>query len=166
VTGDSSYTSYFQALHGFIWQEGVMEDLGDLGWDTSQATDISQDGTIVGYAYANLDANIHAFLWQTGVGIVDLGTGGGWEDSALYAITDNFIGSGYLHSGPGPDYHAALWTPRGWVDLHEATPGTPTILEFAYGVNVRGEAIVLGDNQRAYLLTPLRPVGESRRVLQ
>jgi probable HAF family extracellular repeat protein len=57
--------------HAFVWEKGVLTDLGTLGGDISDATAINNTGQIVGSA-ANTDNEIHAVLWQNGV-IRDLG---------------------------------------------------------------------------------------------
>ena len=54
--------------HAFLWQKGVMQDLGTLGGDFtfSEATSINDRGQVVG---ANFTSEGHsvAFLWQDGV---------------------------------------------------------------------------------------------------
>jgi probable HAF family extracellular repeat protein len=61
-------------MNAFIWQHGVMTDLGVLpGDDDSYATAINSSGAVVGFS--TLDGNNpHAFLWQDGV-MTDLGQG-------------------------------------------------------------------------------------------
>src|SRR5262245_46099063 len=56
----------------------AVTDLGTLGGTASYAYGINSAGQVVGYAYTSDNAaTIHAFLYQDGVGMKDLGTLGG-----------------------------------------------------------------------------------------
>lgn len=60
--------------HAFLWQNEVMEDLGTLGGNWSQAECINNNGEVVGISGtlpydgnpANIDKVSHAFIWKDG----------------------------------------------------------------------------------------------------
>jgi uncharacterized membrane protein len=69
--------------HGFVWQNGVMTDLGTLGGPDSFGLIVSESGKITGLSFTNDVPNpttgiptIDTFLWDRGR-ITDLGTLGG-----------------------------------------------------------------------------------------
>ena len=56
-------------------QDGVKKNLGTLGGRNSRATDINEDGVIVGWSNIS-SGDTHAFVYQNGV-MKDIGTLGG-----------------------------------------------------------------------------------------
>jgi probable HAF family extracellular repeat protein len=72
----SSFTSGDSLVRAFIWQNGVMKDLGALSPNgMSSASDINAAGQVVGESVTR-SGELHGFLWQNGV-MRDLGTLGG-----------------------------------------------------------------------------------------
>jgi probable HAF family extracellular repeat protein len=57
--------------HAFLWENGVMEDLGTLGGTNSYAADINESRQVVGWANTG-DGAVHAFFWEAGA-MQDLG---------------------------------------------------------------------------------------------
>ena len=56
----------------------TVTDLGTLpGGSGSYAEAINNNGQVVGYSYIGGDSVCHPFLWQSGSGMLDLGTLGG-----------------------------------------------------------------------------------------
>lgn len=69
--------------HGFVWQNGVLTDLGTLGGPCSFGVVINDPGQITGYSFTNSTPNpttgiptVDPFLWDRGR-MIDLGTLGG-----------------------------------------------------------------------------------------
>ena len=58
------------AHDAFLWKNGVMFDLGNLG-QTSFAFSINEQGQVVGRSRVD-DTTVHAFIWEQGGPMVDL----------------------------------------------------------------------------------------------
>lgn len=79
----------------------------------------------------------HAFLWQKGAGLQDLGSLGG--SSSAVGINDSGQVTGYSYLADGTTYHAFLWSAdTGMIDL--GTPAGYTSSR-AYGVNSLGHVV-------------------------
>jgi probable HAF family extracellular repeat protein len=116
-------------LHGFLWEHGVMKDLGTLGGPDSQAQYINARGQIAGQSFTDFTPNPpvtapacitagiptqHPFLWQNG--FTDLGSLGG---TCGYANWLNNRGQviGTMTLAGDSTNHAFLWDRGVLTDL-------------------------------------------------
>lgn len=151
--------------HAFLWQDGVMTDLGAFGWpyDESAAKDINDAGDIVGQA-DDTGGHGHAVLWQDGQ-IRDIHRPGYGDASGALAI--NNVGQivgwvGYtVFSSSG-----AIWDAQhGLRDLNDLVPPfNGWIVETARDINDAGQIAAAGPikgtgrlNDHAMLLSPVYP---------
>ena len=104
----------------FLWQDGVLRDLGSLGGGWSYAQDINENGQIVGVS-ATADGRFHTFLWSDGV-MTDLEPDAAVQESFLtpYAHINNaghVAFTGIVDWGPRWQRRAYLWRDGVTTDL-------------------------------------------------
>jgi probable HAF family extracellular repeat protein len=136
----------------FVWQHGVMQDLGTLGGTDAAAYLINERGQIAGNSYISstpnatgCEANVpaqHPFLWDKGK-MTDLGSLGG-NCAGISAINNQ----GQVAAGstlPGDaDFHAALWDNGTLTDLG-TLPGNLGYTDgFTNWINERGAVVGAG----------------------
>jgi probable HAF family extracellular repeat protein len=133
--------------HPFLWDRGVLTDLGTFGSDCGEANAINDAGQVVGWACS--PTAIFAFRWQNGV-LTNLGTVNG--DACSVGNAMNSRGDVVGESSPscfnvnlGPE-EAFVWEGDGpAVDLNRLVqPGTGLKLEGGFSINDRGE--IAGDS--------------------
>lgn len=111
--GDLDWASW--PSHAFLWQKGVMRDLGvPQGCLTSRAYGINAKGQVVGWALST-DAHAHAFLWRDGT-MSDLGKLSGKKLSRATSIND----AGQIAGDAGnaaDNVHALVWTGTQPLDI-------------------------------------------------
>ena len=117
----------------FLWQNGVMTNLGTLSGSYSAGLAINNAGQIVGESGTSSGSD-HAFLWQGGK-ITDLGTLGG-ANSVAHGINNLGQIVGEANTGTGTD-HAFLWQGGKITDL--GTLGGANSM--AFGVNSLGQIV-------------------------
>ena len=125
------YSSDCLIGHGFVWQNGVVTDLGALSpTEQSAATWINDSGQISGASSNGLVdpllgiREIRAVLWQNGT-ILNLGTLGGNESLAggvnnqgqVFGVAANTISDPYSLFGWGTQTRAFLWQNGVMTDL-------------------------------------------------
>ena len=108
---------------GFVWQNGVMRDLGTLGGPDTVVADQNAHGQIVGQSYTNYTPNADSdgsptqdpFLWQNGH-MIDLGTLGGDYGGANW-LNDSGAVVGFSWLAGDNLVHPFLWDGRRMIDL-------------------------------------------------
>lgn len=134
-------------LHGFVWQNGVMRDLGTLGGNTEAtvAQDIANTGQIVGSSQ-NATGQTHAFVRTNGV-MRDLGTLGG-NYSAAYGINERgqIVGGSRISDSPDRANagHAVLWVDGVPVDLNEQVINLPPDVALETARDINDDGVIVG----------------------
>jgi len=138
--------------HAFIWQNGIMTDLGDLPGsnDFSKAYGINASGQVVGYSYTSSGGgDPHTFLWQNGT-MTDLGTLSG---SNGYSYGQGINSSGQVvgssntpwSDNTGSVSHAFLYDNGKFVDLG-ALQGSVVRAMSSYGQAINSSGQVTGSS--------------------
>jgi probable HAF family extracellular repeat protein len=139
VAGESSVTDNPLILHPYLYDHGVLTDLGTLGGSFGLVGWLNDAGDIVGGSSTANDESFRATLWTKGV-IHDLGTLDGDCFSAAISINSKDQIVGLSFSCDGTIARAVLWEKGKIVDLNAAVAGTPSLQLVAVdNINDRGE---------------------------
>jgi probable HAF family extracellular repeat protein len=138
------FSPFGASVHTFLWENGVMRDVGTLGGPDSlpSAGGINQrNGLVAGFSYINSIPNpgtgiptVDPFLWNNGT-MTDLGTLGGTIGSASLANNRGQV-AGKSDLAGDLIFHPFLWTKGVLKDLGTlgGDNGTPTGLNDAGAV--------------------------------
>jgi len=149
----------------FLWENGVMTNLGALGGIESLAWAINDRSQVAGeFTFVDPTGNgiSHAFLWENGE-MRDLGTVSGDSSSQAFALNKESQVVGGSGSGFIDDFtpvHAFLWQNGVLTDLNTLIPANSGLqLIEAFGINARGQIVACAfefstGNVHAVLLTP------------
>jgi probable HAF family extracellular repeat protein len=138
VAGESTVSDDPFIIHPYLYDHGVLTDLGTLGGSFGLVGWLNDAGDIVGGASTANDESFHATLWTKGV-IHDLGALDGDCGGRASAINarGQIVGSSYSCDDIG---RAVLWDKGSIVDLNAAVAGEPSLqLIEADNINDRGE---------------------------
>jgi probable HAF family extracellular repeat protein len=113
-------------MHAFLWQSGVMRDLGTIGdGPDSIAYWVNESGQVAGFSYISSTPNpltgvppAHPFLWENGT-MHDLGTIGGTQVFQLNGLNKRgqVIGSMTLADEDSRHVHPFLWNGKALLNL-------------------------------------------------
>jgi probable HAF family extracellular repeat protein len=149
--------------HPFLWDRGVLTDLGTLGGTFGFSNWINEAGQAVGGATTPGDVVIHGFLWNHGT-MTDLGTVPGDSCSGAFAINSKAQVVGNSGDCSANVYnHAFLWENGGpMIDLNTlAVSQSDMQLIWAKDINDSGEIVGLGKlssgDIHAFLAVPCQP---------
>lgn len=151
----------FGSVRAFLYDGGVMQDLGSLGFvchdgpvrscfERSEATDINNRGQIVGFSTTD-DFVTHAFLAENSV-LKDLGALGGlqsWAD----AINDSGQTVGASLTDNDAAYHAFLFDQDIMYDLNDLVIDLPDSRSIWGASDINNFGQIVGSN--GYLLNPI-----------
>jgi len=145
--------------HPFLWDAGVLTDLGTLGGDNGEAFWINDTGEVVGRAdFSPSSSAHHAFLWKKGK-MIDLDGAPGKACSTAVGINSRsqiIIDTSDCGEGFGP---GMLWENGKLYDLNSLIPPSSGLaVDGVNFINDRGEIAAKGDLpdgfQHAILLIP------------
>jgi probable HAF family extracellular repeat protein len=151
VVGDS-YVGGYVGTHGFLWENGVMKDLGTFGGTSSTAKCINNKGQIAGSYYDSAAGETRGYLRDLSSAWQGLGSLGGSTTVAL-GINDAGHVVGYSDD---TNYlnHAFFWTPGpGMQDLGTLGGNASTALGINNFDQVVGWAYAPLWDQRAFVWT-------------
>ena len=147
--------------HAWLWNSpGAGQDLGILpGYSYAEATDMNQNGLVVGFAGNNPENDYHpcrAFSWTQSGGLKDLGTPGGSTSRAL-AVNQSGNISGWADYTLDGHTAGCLWTPRGEIfNLITLVINLPEE-KIGDGIAINAGGVIVGqgnDGGAAYMLVP------------
>ena len=137
------YATSVQPYHGFIWENGVMTDVGTLGYTGnlaySQALGISDSGQVVGFAYRVLGGPEHGFVTHNGRQEDNTPIGSIAQAQGHNINTSGVIGGYIADNTTGGAFRAGYMTQRdGWT-LIPLLDGTTD--SYGYDINEAGEMV-------------------------
>jgi len=134
----------------FVWQDGVISDMGTLGGADALATNVNEAGQIAGISYTDSNFSLncpyplttHAFFWERGQ-MTDVGTLGG-SCSVIGWMNNRGQVTGDSNLAGDQTSHAFFWDKaQGLKDLGTLPGGS---FSYSYWINDVGDVVGAGDN--------------------
>jgi len=161
VSGSCSGLYTGSQSRAVLWDHGTVTDMGNLGgMCCNTPVDINSRGQVVGYAGTTGNTTFHAFLWQDGGMMTDLGVLPGYAMSFAFGINDqDDIVGGSCADTSFNSCTAMIWQHGVGIDLNKLVKPTALHLFFGNDINARGEIVAYAFNTndgeyRAALLIP------------
>jgi probable HAF family extracellular repeat protein len=141
---NSMFSNGYQA-RAFLWQKGVMQDLGTLGGTDAQALLINDRRQVVGWSYTGspgaciqgVPLAIDSFIWEEEKGMTDLGGLGGTCTTARDLNNHGQV-VGLSDLAGDIIWRPFVWSKGTMYDLGGSLGGTSGA---ANAINERGEAV-------------------------
>jgi probable HAF family extracellular repeat protein len=120
----------------FLWENGVMKNLGNFGGTCTFATDLNNRGEVVGISTLAGDQVQHAFLWDGS--LKELPNTNGGNNAAPIAVNDAGDVVGWASLTGDHEIHASLWQNDIMTDLGTVDGDACSV---AGSINARGQVV-------------------------
>ena len=148
VVGSSVPAGTNKPLHPYLWENGVMRDLGILGPDdeASQAFAVNNAGVAAGSSYKSFGLTVPV-MWKDGE-IVELGVLGD-DGGTATDINDHEQIVGHSNT-TGYTLHAFLWDDGELHDLNDLVTNLPENVELAVAQAINDDGVIVGKTCTSY----------------
>ena len=130
---------YPLATDSFIWEkETGLVDLGSFGGTCTIATDLNQQGQVVGSSNLKGDKSQEAFLWERGQ-LHHLGGSLGGSFTGAFAINEQREAAGFGYLTGNSTFHATLW--KNLKSITDLGVVGADSCSYAAAINARGQVV-------------------------